>query len=445
MVMRWATERLKTRTGGIPVLYLQHGVRSGGTRAVLNVVLARLCNEPGVRVLITRHELVSLRASVMETVFEILPSEMIVERNHTEHRYVVAQADGGRGTLFFCGTNEETKLGSTEFGVISMHEAHEISERQYRFVKNRATQAGHYGMVLMEGNPPPASHWLNRLTDPHSLGFDPDITRVELSTLENWTNLDPSYRQSLEQMPAAWRQRYLLGKTASLPSGTPVYESFVESFHVRETFLIPDRPVLRFWDFGFRNPSCLWAQQDHDYRLLVHREWMPTFTPRDVFIEGVKARTLECFGSRACRDIGDPAAAQRDPEGISTLRRLQEHGIELEFRPSTYEDRISLINRKLSDAPQGRPTIVVNPRCQVLIEGLTGGYHFEELTEGMRVTGQKELPFKDGWFEHLCNAFEYGMVNLYLGTSPAGVARRQEEARQQRRALGAGVRGTTVF
>ena len=431
--MRWALERIRTRTGGIPVLYLQHGVRSGGTRAVLNVVLARLCNEPGVRVLVARHELHALRFSVMETVFEILPPSLIVERNQTDQRYAIAQSHGGRGTLFFGGLNDETKWGSTEFGVISIHEAHQITERQYRYVKNRATQAGHQGMVLMEGNPPSASHWLNHLTDPRDPGYDPDIMRLELSTFENWENLDPAYRRSLEGMPPAWRQRYLLGKTAALPSGTPVYPSFLEEHHVGDTALVPDRPILRFWDFGFRNPACLWAQQDADYRLLVHREWMPPFTPEDAFIEGVISRTVDWFGERTCRDSGDPAAAQRDPTGISTLRRLHDHGILLQYRPTTYADRIPLINRKFSELIQGKPAVRINPLCQILIEGLAGGYHFEDVKEGARVTGQKELPYKDGWFEHLVNSLEYGMTNLYMGsTALAPMLAQHREHRTQR-------------
>src|SRR3990167_11269487 len=80
-VREWAVERIRTPQGGIPVLYLQHGVRSGGTRAILNVALARLCSEPGIRWLCARAELKALRHSIMETVLEILPPSLIVEHN----------------------------------------------------------------------------------------------------------------------------------------------------------------------------------------------------------------------------------------------------------------------------------------------------------------------------------------------------------------------------
>src|SRR3990167_8654704 len=61
-VLRWAADRIAHPNGGIPVLYLQHGVRSGGARGILNGVLGRLLTESGLRGLLCRHEFSDLRA-----------------------------------------------------------------------------------------------------------------------------------------------------------------------------------------------------------------------------------------------------------------------------------------------------------------------------------------------------------------------------------------------
>ena len=67
----------------------------------------------------------------------------------------------------------------------------------------------------------------------------------------------------------------------------------------------------------------------------------------------------------------------------------------------------------------GVPTLLVDPSCPILIEGLAGGFHYPELKEGQSFSPMRDTPFKDGWFEHIVNAFEYGMVNIFLGSSPA--------------------------
>ena len=187
----------------------------------------------------------------------------------------------------------------------------------------------------------------------------------------------------------------------------------------------------------------MWAQQEDSGRLLLHREWMALETPEEQFIDGVIARTNLWFGARTCRDYGDPAARNRDPHGVATLQRLSAKGIQLGFRQTTYAQRIPLINRKFSELIGGIPSITINPNCPTLIEGLAGGYHYPALKEGMELTAKREIPMKDSWFEHLANAFEYLMVNLYGQSTPAitkTIARRR--LRQRRVAM---KRGVVVF
>lgn len=291
-------------------------------------------------------------------------------------------------------------------------------------------------MILMEGNPPVSGDWLDQLTKPTSRCYDADVERLIMPTYENWANLDEGFKQSMERMDSSWRRRFLMGESGFVPTGTPVYPSFVESVHVRPTSLIPDRPVVRMWDFGFRRPACLWGQVDDAGRLFVHREWMPFEIAEEQFIATVILRTKEWYGERVCRDFGDPAARQRDPQGISTLRRLSEYGIRLSWRTTTYADRIPLVNRKLSELVEGQPAMTIDPLCRDLIQGLAGGYHYKELRHGEVFSASKDLPFKDSHFEHVVNAFEYGIIGLFMGSSPAGVEKRREVARIRSHRLG---------
>ena len=211
-----------------------------------------------------------------------------------------------------------------------------------------------------------------------------------------------------------------------------MYPSFVAAIHSRTTAIIPDRPIIRSWDFGWRRAACLWAQRTDWGQLIVHREWMALETPETEFIEGVKMRTNDWFGDRTVVDYGDPAARNRDPHGISTLARLDLAGIQMMYRQSTYAQRIPLINQRLSLLLAGHPAVIVNPLCTVLTEGLEGGYHYPSINIERKFTEGHEVPFHDQWYSHLANAFEYLMVNLFLGaTSSKREERRQKKHRKR--------------
>lgn len=461
---------------GIPVLYLQHGVNSGGTRAVLGPILECLFEYPGLRMLIGRKDFQDIRLSILETFNEIMPRPLLLERNEQEHRYTISAPGppqpqgsvdrptippGGEGssgifhptdspdsslqlevnkgsymsssapgtsTLFFRELKDVRGLGSQEFAIISVHEAHEIEEIAFRTLLQRCRQVGYPNMILMEGNPPGLSHWLNEVCDKDSPKYYPAMTRMILSSAENLSFMSPGYRASLENQPAAYKRRFFLGLTSALPDGTAVYPAFVEAVHVRETGLIPDRPIIRGWDFGLRRAACVWGQRDDYGKVLIHREWMALETPEEQFIEGVITRTNQWYGPRVCLDYGDPAARARDPHGVSTLQRLSDKGINLGYRISTYGERIPLINRKLSEMVVGEPAISISERCPILIEGLAGGYHYPQLKESTSFGPTKDIPARDGYFEHLANAFEYFLVNLFM-PGEAAVKRRRMRRR----------------
>ena len=427
---------------GIPVLYLQHGVDSGGTRGMLAPLMECLFELAGLRVLIGRKDFNDLRLSIMETFFEILPEPMLVERDAQEHRYVL-RAPGGTSQVFFRELKDVKGLGSQEFGIIYVAEAHEIDLASYRTLKQRCRQQGFPNFILLEGNPPGQGHWLTQLSDPTHGDYDPDLTRLTLSSYENHAFMKPGYLHMLEAMPPSWQRRYLMGEVGALVAGTPVYPAFMEPIHVHETQLVPDRPLLRGWDFGYRKAACIWGQQEDTGRLLIHKEWMAIETPEEAFIEGVMTRTNLWFGARTARDYGDPAARNRDPHGVSALTRLTQHGIQMAYRQTTYGQRIPLINQRFSQLVGGVPAITIAPGCRVLIEGLMGGYHYPELVEGRDLNAKQEIPAKDGWFDHLCNAFEYIVVNLYGQSTPA--ARKTIEARRLRQRRHAAHRGTVAF
>ena len=420
---------------GIPVFYAQGGWRSGKTRAMLAVILECMEAYPGIRVLIARKDFADLRLSTMESWRDVRPKELIKHEDKQEHRE--EWVNGSQ--VFFRELKDLEGLGGQEFGIILISEPYELDEQVYMRAKGRLSQAGMPNMLLLEGNPPNQGHWLHKLVcgDVEKGIFpDPDITFLEVSTDENWDNLPESYRRSIETAPASWQKKYRLGQWGFTPEGQPVYDVFKESIHVRPIQIVPDRPVIRGFDSGIRHPACLWGQIASSGQLLIQYEWLGMETSLSAFAPGCVQRTNEWYGERVVMDYGDPAMFARSPQtGKSDAQMLYENDkIQLKGRQSTYQDRKSLIDQRLAMLINGAPAILIHPRCKTLIEGLLGGYHWPVRTDSQPFSKKHEAPYRDGFFDHLVNCFEFIVVNSFgSGNSLSTNFIAQKRARQANR------------
>src|SRR5665213_250760 len=260
----------------IPVLLLQGGVGSGKTRGLEAPVCEMLLECPGMRVFWGRQDFFDLKLTAMDLFFQIMPPELIAKKSEQYHWYDIKTVHAkdkkfvkeGTSRIFFNGLKDLSGLGSQEFAVVIVTEAHEISEQAYRTLKRRCRQAKFPVMILMESEPPNEGHWMSRLTNHEKEEFDPDIEKWELSTYENWDNLPLAYRGSLESMPDAWKRKYLLGKAGFIPKGKPFYDGFKEDRHVGWFDWDPYIPLEVSWDFGFHHPAVSFHQTGIHWRIL---------------------------------------------------------------------------------------------------------------------------------------------------------------------------------
>jgi hypothetical protein len=61
----------------------------------------------------------------------------------------------------------------------------------------------------------------------------------------------------------------------------------------------------------------------------------------------------------------------------------------------------------------GKPTMLVDATCKIVIDGMLGGYHYPERKPGQANNDNMENPFRDGYYEHLCNTVEYAAINMF--------------------------------
>ena len=416
-ILEWSDRVRAGQSGcaGIPTLYVQGGVRSGKTTAVLTIIHECMEAYPGLRVLIARKDFQDLRVSTYESWKGMRLRELVAHENSQEHRE--EWVNGSQ--VFFRELKDLEGLGGQEFGIILVSEPYELDglETIHR-LRGRLSQHGMPLMLLLEGNPANEGHFLHTFicgSDDGRVVPDADTTFIECPTDENWENLPAPYRRTIETAPESWQKKYRLGKWGFTPSGQPVYDLFKETIHVRPISLIPDRPVIRSWDSGARHPACLWSQIAANGQLIIQYEWLGIEVGLSQFAPGVIQRTNEWYGPQAVMDYGDPAMFARSPQtGKSDAQVLFDHArIQLHGRQSTHQDRKSLIDGRFSLLIQGAPAILIHPRCKTLIEGLLGGYHYPTRTDNQPFNKRQEAPYKDGWYEHLVNCFEYLMVNSY--------------------------------
>jgi len=391
---------------GIPVLYVEGGVGAGKTRALLAPVLEILVQYPGIRVLWGRLDFADLRVSAMET-FNEVAGGLIAGKNEQEHRYSIKSATSGEvekqygnlSKIFFRELKDLSGLGSQEFAIVVITEAHELSYRAYTDLKGRIRQKPYPLMLLMEGNPPNEGHWLDNICKRGAPEFDDDVTKISVSTYDNWDNLPFAYRKTLEKMPPAWRRKYVDGKVGFIPDGKAFYSGFSEEFHTGNFEYIKEKEIIRCMDFGFHHPAVAYMQFDSDNRLIVLRELMGTDITLERFLQySLVPFEAAVFPNSRFSTYYDVAGKQKtDKADTDCIKILANFGITGFGRQSTYVKRQELIERLLSQTIKGLPAFMIDKKCRISIEGFLGGYHYPVVASG---NAEKEEPYKDGYYEH---------------------------------------------
>ena len=161
--------------------------------------------------------------------------------------------------------------------------------------------------------------------------------------------------------------------------------------------------------------NCLVTQIDLQDRWCWLREIIGTDITIDKFAEKVKQEINYYYPNARVSHYGDPACIQKnDKSEFTSWQILASKGIRAMYRQSEYRLRKEIIERKLSTLIAGKPSLLVDRRyCKTANDGFLGGYHYPEYKQDREIIDKFELPFKDGFYEHIMNAGEYIAVNLF--------------------------------
>lgn len=264
-----------------PEILLSGPAGTGKSRACLEKLHLLALINPGMRGLIVRKTRSSLGSTALVTWREHVVPEAIEagtlhyfggnDNEPAAYRY----ANGS--TIVIGGLDKSTRIMSSEYDVIFVQEAIELSEDDWESLSTRLRNGVvSFQQLIGDTNPDRPTHWLKQRCDRG------DTEMVYCSHADNPilirddgtpTPAGRSYLDRLGKLSGARHSRLAEGKWVSADG--LVYDGFDPAVHLVDPFPIPeDWP--RFWsvDFGFTNPFvCQWWAQDPDGRLFMYREW----------------------------------------------------------------------------------------------------------------------------------------------------------------------------
>lgn len=357
---------------------------------------------------IGRKDFTDLRDTTLRTFLEICPPDFISSYNKTEH--LVIAVNGSR--IYFRELKDGTGLGSLNLGWFYIDEGEEVEEGIFDRLKGRLSLKD-VGKPCgwITSNPPNESHWIFKQFEK---SHDPDFYTIHASTYENKQYLPKGYIEDLEKLPSSWRKKYLEGHYGFTPDGTPYYDGYVESLHNRQLKWNPQLPLDCGWDSGRRHPAFVVTQWDGvTWKILA--EILGAYVGIEKFVDTQVLPLLNIrFPNANCRHHAGPEFLQHnDKSDFTSYQILQSKKIQLHIRQSEYALRKELIEKKLNTIIGGMPTLQVDAGCKLINDGFLGGYRYPSVKDGQEFSQKKDLPFKDGFYEHCMNALEYIGVNLF--------------------------------
>lgn len=402
---------------------------TGKSRACLEKLHAVALKYPGMRGLIVRKTASSLPNSALDTFQKHVIKES-VELGHVKFygggpKEAQSFRYSNGSTVTTGGMDKSTRVMSSEYDVIYVQEATELSEENWEALTTRLRNGKMpYQQLIADCNPDRPTHWLKLRADGGKTLLLPS-KHEDNPTLFNddgtLTDDGLSYIQKLDNLTGVRHARLRQGLWAAAEG--LVYEEFSESVHLVDQLPAGSEAWPRYWaiDFGFTNPFVcqMWAE-DHDGRLWLYREFYQTqrlvedhakdilatvkdAKDPDIWLEP-KPRAIICD-----HDAEDRATLERHL-GLSTSKahkgvsdgiqavstRLRVAGDAL---PRLFFVRDALVKRDSSLLEVGRPTCT--------IDEITG--YVWDKTE----TRAKEQPVKNN--DHGMDAMRYVVAEQDLG------------------------------
>jgi len=306
-----------------PEVLISGPAGTGKSLACLYKLHAAALLFPGLRALMVRKTRVSLTEAALVT-FErhVLPEGAFEGGPGRGGRHSYQYANGSE--IITGGIDRPGRIMSTEFDLVYVQEAIELTEEDWDALSSRLRNLGDdtrgrrlpYRQLMADTNPSTPTHWLKRRCDAGRCVML-ESRHEDNPTLwdgAGWTEGGVEYIARLDNLSGPRLQRLRFGRWVQ--SEGIVYEGYDPAIHLVDPFPVPVA-WPRYWavDFGFNDPfvwQC-WAV-DPDGNLLLEREIYQTQT----LVED-HAKAILAVWARQCAD-----AAAASEGGTISLGQARE-------------------------------------------------------------------------------------------------------------------------
>ena len=321
------------------------------------------------------------------------------------------------------------RLGA-DYGWFVVDEASEVEKRLFKNLQARLRlpAAGKYLRGIVLSNPPHVNHWLHEVFGEEPGRFEKEVETtpghfeittfrfMQVSTRANPHNPPGYLADLLTGLTQAEIARLVEGGYGYIPDGPPVYPMFEHHRHIGMPELREFTPLVRAWDFGFRNPAVTFHQFWRCGKNEIHWDILDA-------VEG-KMAEIDEFGQRILKytaqvwptldpimveDVGDVSGVRKTETGQpGPIESLSSPPFDLHigYKKCEMEPGLRMI-REFLRLPQcgcGQSRFLVNRKARYVVEGFQGGYHLKRDIAGKAM---KEDPMKDGFYDDFMDSVRY--------------------------------------
>lgn len=215
--------------------------------------------------------------------------------------------------------------------------------------------------------------------------------------------------------------------------GKRVVPEYNPDIHRKNLIFNPHLPIHRGWDFGYRHPACIWIQVNEKNQICILKALLGNFIKLEDFISEVKLAVPQVmpdengnFIKVKFKDYCDPAGVQtNDQTAKSAISIMRSKGVYPLYKKSSPALRAAIMRTIFSIREDGEPGALINQSCQIVHDGLIGGYCMPEEATSKSIT-ERDNPIKEGYYEHIFDPFGYVLIFLvkYRAADSSGMVKK---------------------
>lgn len=347
-----------------PEILLSGPAGTGKSRACLQKLHTQALKYPGMRGLLVRKTLASLGSTALVTwrehvVPEVLASgEVVFYGGSAEHAAQYRYRNGS--VIVVGGLDRSTRIMSSEYDVIYVQEAIELTEADWEALTTRLRNGRMpYQQLIADTNPDTPTHWLKARCDRGAavmLDSRHEDNPLLFDDTGAVTEAGATYLARLDALTGPRHARLRRGLWTSAEG--QIYEQWDPAVHLVDRRHIP-KDWTRWWtvDFGHTNPLvCQWWAEDPDGRLWLYREIYMTHRLVEDHARTMLAQVTDKDGAWT-EPRPRAVICDHDAEGRATLERYL--GMSTVAANKNVLDGIQAVQARLRPAGDGKPRLFV--------------------------------------------------------------------------------------